>query len=332
MLADKIKYYEECKEKLNNTPAQYKTEFEWLKEVDSLALANAQMNLQTAYNNFFSSPKVGFPKFKSKHKNRMSYTTNNQKGSIRLEDGKIKLPKIGFVKIKQHREIPEEQIIKSCTVSKTPSGKYFVSILVEYEFTQPAIELDFDKILGLDMDMKHLFTDSNGIRADYPRYYRQSLDKLAREQRKLSKCKKGSSNRNKQRIKVARLHEKIANQRNDFLHKLSHQIANDNDGVCIEDLNMRAMGQCLNLGKSVADNGWGMFTTLLLYKLFDQGKRLIKIDKWFPSSKMCSECGLINDDLTLTDREWTCECGKHHDRDWNAAINIKREGINIFYA
>lgn len=330
MLADKIKHYKECKEKLNNTPAQYKTEFEWLKEVDSLALANAQMNLQTAYNNFFNSPKVGFPKFKSKHKNRMSYTTNNQKGSIRLEYGKIKLPKVGFVKIKQHRIIPEDQIIKSCTVSKTPSGKYFVSILVEYEFEQPETELDFDKIIGLDMDMKHLFTDSNGIRADYPRYYRQALDKLAREQRKLSKCKKGSSNRNKQRLSVAKIHEKIANQRKDFLHKLSHQITNDCDGVCIEDLNMRAMGQCLNLGKSVADNGWGMFTTFLLYKLFDQGKPLIKIDKWFPSSKMCSECGLINDNLTLADREWTCECGTHHDRDWNAAINIRREGINIF--
>jgi len=207
-----------------------------------------------------------------------------------------------------------------------------VSILVEYEFTQPEFEVDLDKIIGLDMDMKHLFTDSNGIRADYPRYYRQSLNKLAREQRRLSKCKKGSRNRNKQRLRVAKIHEKIANQRKDFLHKLSYQITNDCDGVCIEDLNMRTMGQCLNLGKSVADNGWGMFTTFLLYKLFDQGKPLIKIDKWFPSSKMCSECGLINDNLTLADREWICECGSHHDRDWNAAINIKREGINIFCA
>ena len=332
MLGDKIKHYEECKEKLNNTPAQYKAEFEWLKEIDSLALANAQMNLQTAYNNFFRSPKIGFPKFKSKHKNKYSYTTNNQGGNIRIEDKHIKLPKIGFVKIKHHRKIPEEQVIKSCTISKTPSGKYFVSILVEYEFTQPEFEVDLDNILGLDMDMKNLFTDSNGIRANYPRYYRQSLDKLAREQRKLSKCKKGSRNRNKQRLRVAKIHEKIANQRKDFLHKLSYQITNDCDGVCIEDLNMRTMGQCLNLGKSVADNGWGMFTTFLLYKLFDQGKPLIKIDKWFPSSKMCSECGLINDNLTLADREWICECGSHHDRDWNAAINIKREGINIFCA
>jgi len=332
MLADKIKHYEECKEKLNNTPAQYKTEFEWLKEVDSLALCNVQLNLQKAYKNFFDSPKVGFPKFKSKHKNKHSYTTNNQGNNIRIENKRINLPKIGFVKIKQHREIPEDQIIKSCTISKTPSGKYFVSILVKYEFEQPEFELDFDKILGLDMDMKHLFTDSNGIRAEYPRYYRQALDKLAKESRKLSKCKKGSNNRNKQRIKVAKIHEKIANQRKDFLHKLSHQITNDYDGVCIEDLNMRAMGQCLNLGKSVADNGWGMFTTFLLYKLFDQGKPLIKIDKWFPSSKMCSECGLINDNLILADREWACECGTHHDRDWNAAINIRREGINIFCA
>ena len=329
MLGDKIQYYEEHKKKLNNTPAQYKDEFEWLKEVDSLALANAQRNLQTAYNNFFRSPKVGFPKFKSKHRNKCSYTTNNQGGNIRIEDKHIKLPKIGLVKIKQHREISEGQVIKSCTISKTPTGKYFVSIIVEYEFEQPEFEVDFDNILGLDMDMKNLFTDNNGIRADYPRFYRQMIVKIAKEQRKLSKCKKGSNNWNKQRIKVVKIHEKIANQRKDFLHKLSHQITNDYDGVCIEDLNMRVMGQCLNLGKSVADNGWGKFTNFLLYKLSNLGKPLVKIDKWFPSTKMCSNCGLINDNLTMADRAWTCECGKHHDRDWNAAINIRREGIRI---
>lgn len=148
----------------------------------------------------------------------------------------------------------------------------------------------------------------------------------------LSHCQKGSANRNKQRLRVAKLHEKVANQRKDFLHKLSNQITNDYDVVCIEDLNMRAMSQCLNFGKSVADNGWGMFTTFLDYKLSDRGKALSKIDKWFPSSKMCSECGALNDSLTLSDREWDCVCGEHHDRDWNAAINIKNQGIRILAA
>lgn len=222
MLGDKIDFYKKTKQKLNNTPAQYKKEFEWLKEVDSLALANAQMNLQTAYGNFFRDVKVGFPKFKSKHKNKMKYTTNNVNNSIHIQDSFIKLPKIGLVKIKLHRQIPDNQIIKSCTISKTPSGKYYVSILVEFAYETPKIALDTNNFIGLDMDMKNLYTDSNGIRAEYPRYYRQMLDKLEKEQRKLSKCKLGSNNRNKQRIKVAKLHEKIANQRKDFLHKLSN--------------------------------------------------------------------------------------------------------------
>ncbi len=333
MLSDKIKHYEKTKEKLNNTPAKYKSEFVWLKEVDSLALANAQMNLQSAYNNFFRDKSVGFPKFKSKHKDRNSYTTNNQGGNIRIENKHVKLPKVGFVRIKQHRQIPDNQIIKSCTISKTPSGKYYVSILVEYEQEEIEFNPNTDNFIGFDMDMKNLYTNSNGVRAEYPRYYRKIQDRLAREQRKLSKCQKGSNNRNKQRIKVARLHEKVANQRKDFLHKLSNQITNDYDGVCIESLNMRAMSQCLNLGKSVSDNGWGMFTVFLGYKLGCQGKPLIKIDKWFPSSKTCNHCGYVNDSLTLSDREWVCDgCGTHHDRDWNAAINIKNEGIRIYVA
>ena len=327
MLGDKIKHYEETKQKLHNTPAQYKFEFEWLKEVDSLALANAQMNLQTAYNNFFRDKSVGFPKFKSKHKSSRSYTTNNQGGNIRIESRHIKLPKIGFVRIKQHRQIPDSQKIKSCTISQNPSGKYFVSILVEYEADILTLELNTDKAIGLDFDMKNLYTDNNGMRAEYPRYYRAMQNKLAIEQRKLSYCQKGSNNRNKQRLKVAKLHEKIANQRKDFLHKLSNQIANDYDIVCIEDLNVKAMGQCLNLGKSVSDNGWGMFTTFLNYKLKDKGKKLTKINKWFPSSKMCNACGILNNQLTLSDREWICNCGTHHDRDLNAAINIRNEGL-----
>ena len=174
MLADKIEYYKETKQKLNNTPAQYKKEFEWLKEVDSLALANAQMNLQTAYNNFFRTPKVGFPKFKSKKKNKNSYTTNNQNGTVSIVDGKLKLPKIGLVKMKQHRFIPDEQKIKSVTITKTPSGKYYVSILVEYEQYIPDVQLDKNKALGLDYASHSFYVDSQGREADYPKFYRNA--------------------------------------------------------------------------------------------------------------------------------------------------------------
>lgn len=330
MLGDKIDYYNEHKERLNNTPAQYKAEFEWLKEVDSLALANAQLNLQTAYNNFFRDKSVGFPKFKSKHNGHKSYTTNCVNGNIQIVVNQIKLPKLGLVNVKFHRQIPDGYKIKSCTISQSSSGKYYISILAEYEVNIIQIIANPDNVIGFDMDMKNLFTDSQGNRAEYPRYYRQMHEKLAREQRKLSKCKRGSNNYYKQKLIVAKLHEKVANQRKDFLHKMSNQIANDYDAVCIEDLNMRAMGQRLNLGKSVADNGWGMFTTFLGYKLADRGKQIVKIDKWYPSSKTCHVCGTINNNLTLKDREWTCEgCGTHHDRDWNAAINIKNEGLRL---
>lgn len=332
MLLDKIKYYEETKQKLNNTPAQYKKKFEWLKEVDSLALANAQMNLQTAYNNFFKSPKTGFPKFKSKHRNRKSYTTNCVNGNILVENGYIKLPKVGLVKTKLHRIIPSDYNLKSVTVSQNPSGRYYASVLFEYENQVQKIEPQ--TFLGLDFSMHELYVDSNGNEPCYPRYYRQAEEKLKREQRKLSLMQKGSNNRNKQRLKVAKLHEKVANQRKDFLHKQSRQIANAYDCICIENLNMKAMSQTLNFGKSVSDNGWGLFTTILQYKLEEMGKRLVKVDKFFASSQICNHCGYKNSvTKNLEVREWTCpQCETHHDRDVNAAINIRNEGMRLVTA
>lgn len=328
MLGDKITHYEETKQKLSNTPAQYKTEFEWLKEVDSLALANAQMNLQTAYNNFFRNKSVGFPKFKSKHRNQNSYTTNNQGGNIRIEHGKyIKIPKIGLVRIKLHRQIPNNHTIKSCTISQTPSGKYFVSILTEYEFEPPIKELSRDKTLGLDYSSPHFYVDSQNIEADMPHFYREAESRLTREQRKLSRMVRGSNNYRKQKVHVAIMHEKVANCRKDWLHKQSRELADKWDIICVEDINLRGMAGSLKLGKSTNDNGFGMFRTFLEYKLLEQGKRLVKIDKWFPSSKMCHVCGAVNDNLTLADREWTCECGVHHLRDLNAAINIRSAGL-----
>lgn len=332
MLADKIEYYKENGKKLSNTPAEYKKEYEWLKEVDSLALANAQMNLQTAYSNFFRNPKTGFPKFKSKKSSYRRYTTNNQKGSVTIEKWQIKLPKIGYVKIKQHREIPDNYKIKSVTISQNPSGKYYASVLFEYE--NKVREIKPQTFLGLDFSMRELYMDSNGEEPQYPRYYRKSEKKLKREQRKLSLMKKGSNNRSKQRIKVAVLHEKVANQRKDFLHKQSRQIANAYDCVCVENLNMKAMSQTLNFGKSVADNGWGMFVTFLGYKLSEMGKKLIKIDKFFASSQICSVCGYKNAETkNLSVREWDCpNCKAHHNRDKNAAVNIKNEGMRLALA
>ena len=332
MLSDKINHYEETKQKLNNTPAQYKSKFPWLKEVDSLALANAQMNLQTAYNSFFRNPKIGFPKFKSKKSNRRSYTTNCVNGNISIDNGFLKLPKVGLVKLKQHRLILSNYKLKSVTISQTPSGKYYASVLFEYE--NQIQEQELHDFLGLDFSMHGLYKDSNGNEPAYPRYYRQAEERLKREQRKLTLMQKGSKNRSKQRIKVANLHEKVANQRKDFLHKQSRQIVNAYDCVCIENLDMRSMSQSLNFGKSVTDDGWGMFVTFLKYKLEETGKRLVKVNKFFASSQICNVCGYKNTATkNLSIRAWDCpKCGAHHDRDINAAINIRNEGMRLVLA
>ena len=330
MLEDKIQHYKETKTQLCNTPAQYKKEFEWLKEVDSHALANAQMNLQSAYNNFFRNPKIGFPKFKTKKRDKDSYTTNNDKYNIiRIENGKIRLPKYGFVKIKQHRIIPDDQKIKSVTVTKTSSGKYYISILVEFEKEAVFSKLNKENALGLDYASSSFYVDSQGKESDYPKFYRNAQEVLAKEQRKLSHMEYGSNNYQKQRVKVAKIQEHIANQRKDWIHKLSSKLANEYDYICVEDINMQNMAQSLKLGKSTNDNGIGMFRTFLSYKLIDRGKQLIKINKWFPSSKMCRFCGRINSNLKLSDRIWTCECGQILNRDENAAINILNAGLSM---
>ena len=329
MLADKIEHYKKTQKMLNNTPAQYKKKFPYFKEVDSLALANAQINLQTAYKNFFQNPKTGFPKFKSKKNSRRAYTTNLVNNNIELKEGKLKLPKAGLVRIKQHREIPDGYILKSVTVSQIGSGKFYASILFEYE--EEITNKEPQSFLGMDYSMHDLYVDSEGNKGEYERFYRKSEQKLKREQRKLSLMKKGSKNRAKQRIKVAKVHEKIANSRKDFLHKKSRQIANVYDCVCIENLDMKGMSQSLNFGKSVHDNAFGMFIELLSYKLQKQGKYLVEVDKFYPSSQLCSVCGYQNKetkDLSL--REWICpHCGTRHDRDINAAVNLLKEGKRL---
>ena len=328
MLGDRLVYYKETGLSLKNTPAKYKKEYEWLKEVDSLALANAQLHLDVAYKNFFRDKKVGFPKFKSKKHSSNSYTTNMVNNNIKLIGNKIYLPKLKGIRIKKHREIPENYKIKSVTVSKTPTNKYYVSILCEYE--ADVLENVGTNYLGLDYAMNGLYVASDNRRGDYPRFYRQLEKKLHREQRKLSKMIKGSNNYRKQKYKVAKVHEKIANSRKDYLHKTSHQIANEVDGVCVEDLNMQAMSKSMHFGKSVHDNGYGLFLNMLSYKLERQGKKLIRVDKFYPSSKTCSCCGYIHKELKLSDRIYECpQCGMVIDRDYNASINIKKEGMRL---
>lgn len=335
MLNDKINYYQETKQQLKNTPAQYKKEFEWLNEVDSLALANVQLNLQQAFKNFFKNPKFGYPKFKCKKNNHQAYTTNNQGGNIRIikdqiyKHDYIKLPKIGNVKIKLHRQLPINGSIKSVTISRTPSLKYYVSILCEYEKYKNVEPTG--AILGIDLGLKNFLTTSEGQKIDNPKFYEQSQKKLARAQRRLSRKPKDSKNREKVRIKVARISEKITNQRDDFLHKLSKYFVNNYDFICCEDLNIKGMIKNRKLSKNIQDVSWSKFLNILNYKMNWEGKHLVKINTFFPSSKTCSNCICKKEDLTLDIREWNCpNCGTHHDRDINAAKNILNEGLRIF--
>lgn len=332
MLAERIETYERYKEEpavlrtiKHPTPAKYKSEYEFLKEVDSLALSNAQLNLNKSFKNFFEK-RAKFPRFKKKH-GRNSYTTNNQKGSIRIENNLIKLPKVGWVKIVLHRQIPESHTIKSCTIERTPSGKYEISILTEFEHVVLPSNLDSEKSVGLDYSSADFFVTSDGEKANYPLFYRKSEEKLARLQKALSRKKKGSKNYIKNKIQIAKLHAKIANQRKDFLHKTVNELLRKYDYIFLEDLHMRGMSQSLKLGKSTMDNGFGMFRTFLQYKANFVGKIVFKINKWFPSSKTCSSCGNIQK-ITLKERVFRCDhCSHIEDRDVNAAKNIKIEGL-----
>ena len=320
MLSDRIEHYNLTGKSLNNTPAQYKSEFTWLKEVDSLALANAQMNLNTAYKNFFRDKSNGFPKFKSKKNNNFSYTTNNQKGTVYIENGCIKLPKLKSpVKIRQHRSF--EGVIKSCTISKAPSGKYHISILVETEIQKlPASDMR----VGIDVGIKDFAVLSNGEAYKNPKHLRKSEKRLAKLQRDLSRKQIGSSNRNKARIKVAKLHEKIANQRMDFLHKKSTEIIRKNQAIVIEDLKVKNLMKNHNLAKSIAEVSWSRFREMLDYKSRWYGRELIIAPPDYPSSQLCSDCGNRSSQTKdLACRVYICpECGLEIDRDYNASLNL----------
>ena len=309
---------------------ELKKEKDFLKEVDSIALQQALKHLQKAYKNFFEHPETGYPKFKKKNKSRFAYTTMMVNNNIKIGDNYVVLPKVGKVKMRKHRQIPQGARITSATVSRTPTGKYHVSFQCEYEADKAEKKIDTNNSLGLDFAMDGLYIASDSSCGGYPKYYKKMEKKLAKEQRKLSRCKKYSNNYKKQNKRITKIHEKIANQRKDFLHKLSYSIANEYDVVCIEDLDMKKMAEESGLGKSIYDNGWGMFTNELAYKLDERGRVLVKIDRWYPSSKTCSECGYVIPALELSQRSWECpKCGKMHHRDVNASRNILREGLKI---
>lgn len=342
MLNDRKKAYEEVKNNSSEkmtfpTPAKYKGEFPFLKEVDSLALANAQLNLDKAYKNFFRDKSVGFPRFKSKKNPVQSYTTNNQNGTIALIDNKfVKIPKLkSLVKFTLHRQ--PKGLIKSATISHHSSGKYYISLLCKEEVSELP---KANSAVGIDLGITDFAILSNGQKFDNNKFPSKMEKKLKREQRKLSRRallakQKGinlfeASNYQKQKRKVARLHEKVMNQRTDFLNKLSTEIIKNHDIICIENLNTKGMLRNHKLAKSISDVSWSSFVTKLQYKADWYGREIIKIDKWFPSSQICSECGHKDGKKPLDIREWTCPiCHAHHDRDINASINIQTEGLRL---
>lgn len=305
-----------------------KKEYLWLKKVDKFALTNSVYNMDSAYQRFFKEH-TGYPKFKSKRDNHKSYTTNFTNGNIAVESNKVKLPKLKWVKAKIHREFTGK--IKSATISQVPSGKYFVSILVETEHIVLSLT---DGQVGIDLGVKYLLITSDGEKKDNIRTTRKYEDKLTKEQRKLAHKKKGSSNWNKQRIKVARLHEKIFNTRKDYLHKISHQLIKENQLIVSEDLAVINMVKNHNLAKAISDCGWYELTRQINYKSDWNNRTYIKIGRFTKSSQSCNVCGYINTDTKdLSVREWTCpKCGSIHDRDVNAAINILNEGIRLLNA
>jgi putative transposase len=316
------------------TEKEYKQEHLFLKEVDSKALQSSTNNLLIAFKNFFNGlkkgRKVGYPQFKSR-KNNQSYTTYNINNNIKIdfETKRIKLPRIKtWVKYRNNRTF--EESIKHVTISKTKSGKYYISILIKREIDViKKATISKSKIQAFDMSFpKFLVSTQNEFES--PRFYRKEEKKLQKLHRRVSRKKKGSNNRNKARIHLARKYEQIYNRKIDWTHKISHDLSQKYEVIILEDLNVDGMRK---LGKGHAksitlDFSWHQFVSILKYKMEQQGKHLIFIDRWFPSSKQCSHCGCKNNELKLSDREWTCqECKTHHDRDRNASQNLLNEGI-----
>jgi len=340
-LAKRIELYKSEQKSMNYNACSadltiLKKEKEWLSEIDKFALQNSLKDLEQAYQNFFREIKKGnkdqgFPKFKSKHDHecsyRASFTKTTAGGNIRIDRNKIQLPKLGLVKFAKSRDIQGR--ILNCTITKTCSEKYFVSICctdVEIERFE-----NNKNIVGIDLGLKEFAITSYGEIIDNPKYLSKLENKLKKEQRKLSKKKKGSKNRNKQRIKLNIVHEKITNQRTDFLQQLSTRLIKENQIICLEDLAVKNMVKNHKLAKAINDVSWSEFVRMLNYKGIWHDRIIQKVDRYFPSSQLCSNCGYKN--VKVKDpsiREWNCpECDSHHHRDINAAINIRNEGLRL---
>lgn len=306
------------------TVLKQQEEYAFLKEVDSIALQQSLRDLDQGFRNFFKK-RARHPQFKSKHNHHQSYRTINQGNNIRIVGKYIKLPKLGYVKIKQSMEVGH---INNVTVERTPTDKYFVVLNVEFE---PEIHYNNGGKIGIDVGIKEFYTDSSGNKVKNPKFLEKSMCKLIREQRRLSRKRKGSKNRDKQRLRVARVHETITNQRNDFLQKQSTILVRENQTICIEDLNVKGMMRNHKLARAVASVSWSKFFTMLEYKAMWYGCTIIRVPTVYPSSQTCSSCGYRNPDVkNLSVRNWECpHCHKKHDRDINASINILRKGLSM---
>jgi putative transposase len=325
-----IQYYEETGKSLKLSVykaylPQLKVEHPWLKEdCYSAVLQCVAINLNKAYTNFFEG-RAKFPRFKSKHhKQSIQYPQN-----IKVTRDCLDVPKIGVIKAIFHRLI--EGKVKTITISKTPTDKYFASILLEVEDDRS--RSTGNKTLGIDLGLKDFAIVHDGSEVQKhsnPKHLLSHEKNLARKQKKFARKVKGSNSRNKYRKLVAKVHERVSNSRQDFLHKLSRKLVNESQVIVVENLNVKGLVRNRKLAKSISDVGWGMFVNFLDYKLKAKDGQLVEIGRFFPSSKTCSRCGHVVDELTLDIREWNCpSCGAHHDRDGNAALNIRKEGIRI---
>ncbi|TDW24862.1 putative transposase [Breznakia blatticola] len=340
MLDDRInsykQYHEDATPIKETTPAMYKKDYPYLKEVDSLALANEQMHLRRAFTNFYRNSKtVGYPKFKSKNRNRNSYTTNNQNGTIAIIDKQgIKLPKVGVVSMDYHREHTGK--IKSATVSQDATGAYYVAILCETEVEAFA---KTNSSIGVDMGIHHYVVLSDGTKIENPKYLKKDMQRLQKLQRKLSrkaeiaKAKgiklEDAKNYQKLKITIARLHKRIYNRRHDFLHKLSTYLIKNHDVICVEKLSVKKMLES-HLAQAITDAGWTKFLALLKYKAEWYGKSIKEVEPYYPSTQICHVCGSKESKKALHIREWECSsCHSYHDRDINAAMNIHQHGLAI---